>query len=96
MFDKMKELMEMKRQADKIKRELDAMTIESSDVRGIKIVINGSQVIQSLAIEEGLIDQANIKRLEEDLKRAINAAIHKSQTIVAQKMRHVLPGFPGL
>ena len=32
MFDKMKELMEMKKQADRIKRELDASTVEVNEV----------------------------------------------------------------
>ena len=97
MFDKMKELMEMKKQADQIKRELDAITIEYNDVRSIKIVINGSQDIKSLEIEEGLLNPANKKRLESDLLRSINGAVKKSQQMAAQKMKNLLPGgFPGL
>src|SRR3989338_8987280 len=39
MFDKMKALMEMKKQAEGLKRELDSVNIEVSEGRGIKIVI---------------------------------------------------------
>ena len=96
MFDKMKQLMEMKKQADEIKRELDACQIESNDVRGIKIKINGSQNIQSIEIDENLLKAENKTRFEADLARSFNAAIKKSQTVVAQKMKHMLPGgFPG-
>ena len=46
MLDKVKQMFEMKKQADQLKKALDAITVESSDVRGIKIVMNGSQTIQ--------------------------------------------------
>ncbi len=97
MFDKMKELMEMKRQADQIKKELDALVIEYTDVRNIKVVINGSQDVKSIEIEDALVNPANKKRLETDLTRSLNAAIKKSQTAAAQKMKNLMPGgFPGL
>ena len=99
MFDKMKQLMEFKKQADQIKRELDASTIEFSDVKGIKIVINGSQNFNSLEIDENFLKPENKKRLESDLLRSLNAAVQKSQVVAAQKMKNVMPGlsgFPGL
>ena len=43
MFDKMKQLMELKKQADQIKRELDAALVDVQEVNGIKISITGSQ-----------------------------------------------------
>lgn len=97
MFDKMKELMEMKRQADQIKKELDALVIEYTDVRGVKVVINGSQDIKSLEIDDGLVNVANKKRLENDVTRSLNGAIKKSQHAAAQRMKNLMPGgFPGL
>ena len=96
MFDKMKQLMEMKKQADQIKRELDKTRIESADVRGIKIVMNGSMEVQSLEIEESLLTVVNKKNLERDLSRGINAAVRKAQMTAASKMKDMMPGFPGL
>ena len=96
MFDKMKQLMEMKKQADQIKRELEANSIESEDVRGIKIVINGAQNIKSVEIEPTLLGADNKKRLESDLLRSFNAAVRKSQNLAAEKMKTLMPGFPGL
>ena len=96
MFDKMKELMEMKKQADQIKRDLDAMIVESTDVRGIKVVVNGSQTFKSVEIEDYLVTVENKKRLEADLARALNTAVSKSQKMAAAKMKDIMPGFPGL
>ncbi len=97
MFDKMKQLMEMKQQADRLKKELDALYVESQDVKGIKIVINGSQNVKSVELDFPFLNPEDKGRLEKDLARSVNAAIVKSQHLVAQKMKHMLPGgFPGL
>ncbi|HQP10090.1 MAG TPA: YbaB/EbfC family nucleoid-associated protein [Candidatus Omnitrophota bacterium] len=93
MFDKMKELMEMKKQADRIKKDLDAATVEVTEVSGVKIVISGSQHFRSLEIDEALVNAKDKRRLEMDLLRSVNAAIRQSQNLAAQKMKAVLPGF---
>ena len=92
MFDKMKELMEMKKQADRIKRELDALTVEVNEVKGVKIVVNGSQNFQSLEIDETLVNVGDKRKLEKDLLRSVNAAVRQSQNLAAQKMKAVMPG----
>jgi DNA-binding YbaB/EbfC family protein len=96
MFDKMKELMEMKKQAERVKKELDASIVEVNEVAGVKLVINGSQNFRSIEIDEGLVATGNKKKLEEDLLRSMNAAIRKSQQLATEKMRAVMPGLPGM
>jgi DNA-binding YbaB/EbfC family protein len=95
MFDKMKQLMEMKKQADRIKKELDSSTVEANE-SGIKIVMTGSQTVQSVQIEESSLKPENKARFERDLARAVNVAVKKSQNLAAEKMKEVMPGFPGL
>lgn len=92
MLDKFKQLMEMKKQADKIKKELEAVTVEVSEVNGIKMVLTGVQTFRSVEIDESLLTPANKSRFEADLLRSINAAIKKSQNVAAQKMASVMPG----
>lgn len=96
MFDKMKQLMEMKRQADQIKKELDAVVVENNDVSGIKIVINGAQKFKSIQIDESLLQSGNKLKLENDLLRGLNGAVKQSQNVAAQKMKDIMPGFPGM
>ncbi len=93
MFDKMKQLVELKKQADKIKKELDAATVEVNEVRGIKVVVTGAQNFRSIEIDTDLLNAENKGRFENDLLRSVNAAIKKSQAIAAQKMAAVMPGF---
>ena len=97
MLDKIKQLMEVKKQAEGLKRELDGTTIEVNDVRGIKITVNGSQRFQSIEVDTEMLGADNKKRLEGDLLRSINNAVGKSQALAAQKMKDLTGlNIPGL
>ncbi len=97
MFDKVKELMELKKKADQLKKELEGITIEVNDVRPIKIKINGAQIFQSIEIDESLLSASQKNRIQMDLLRSVNSAVKKSQQAAANKMKN-MPGLniPGL
>ena len=97
MFDQVKKVMEMKKQADLLKKELEATIIEVQETRGIKVVINGAQIFQSIDIEEGLLSTGNKNRIQMDLLKNMNTAVKRSQQAAANKMKS-MPGFnlPGL
>ena len=96
MLDKVKQMMELKKQADRIKRELDSISVDIQEVNGIKITITGSQNFQAVEIDAAHLSPENKKRLEGDLLRSMNAAIKKSQMTAAQKMKDVMPDLPGM
>jgi len=97
MIDQVKKIMEMKKQADILKKELEATIIEVQETRGIKLVVNGAQIFQSIDIEEGLLNAGNKNRIQMDLLKAMNTAVKRSQQAAANKMKN-MPGFnlPGL
>ena len=97
MLYQVKKLMEMKKQADILKKELEATVIEVQETRGIKVVVNGAQIFQSIDIEEGLLNAGNKNRIQMDLLRSMNTAVKRSQQAAANKMKN-MPGFnmPGL
>ena len=90
MLDKMKELWEMKRQMDEIKKELDAVTLESED-NYVRVGISGSQEIKSVFIKVEL-PSADKAKLEASLAETINRAVKQSQKAAAEKMSK-LSGF---
>ena len=96
MLDQMKQLMEMKKQADRIKKELDMVSVDINEVKGISIQITGSQNFRFIRIDEEFLKPEHKARLEKDLLRSINAAVKKSQTTAAQKMAGSMPNIPGL
>ena len=95
MFDKLKELMELKRQAEELKQQLEAQTVEVSE-GGIKIVITGAQNFKIIEIDPSLLQPENKKGFENDLLRSLNLAVKKSQNLVLEKMQDMtglnLPG----
>jgi DNA-binding protein YbaB len=97
MFDQMKKLMELKQQADKLKKELEKIVIEYNEVRGIKIKLNGAQMFQSVEVEDSWLDPKQRVRFQTEMVKAINMAIKKSQKEAAMQMQKA-GGFniPGL
>ena len=96
MFDKMKQLMEMQKKMQEMKRQLENTVFEVDSSNGmVKIAMNGSQEIKEVRI------QANLKEiessvLEDSVKDAVSKAIKRSQAVAAEKMKDVtglsLPG----
>lgn len=86
MLDKMKQMMELKQRADQLKRELDGITVDVSDVPGIRISISGSQEFRSVEIAPDLLGADKKSDLERQLLRGLNAAVKKAQQTAAQRM----------
>ncbi|MBP7215969.1 MAG: YbaB/EbfC family nucleoid-associated protein [Candidatus Omnitrophica bacterium] len=97
MFDKMKQLMEMQKSMQEMKRQLEAAVfeVESSD-RLVKITMTGTQQVQQVSIQ-GELPTVQKLNLEKSIKDAYNKAIKRSQEIAAEKMKGIT-GFniPGL
>jgi len=96
MFDKMKQLMEMQKKMQEVKRELESATFDSLSVDGlIKITMNGAQEVKEVSIQTDL-KTADKSVFEKAVKDAYNRAIKRSHDLAAEKMRNVtglnLPG----
>lgn len=96
MFDKIKGIMEMQKKMQDIKRQLDALTFEEKSPDGtVTVAMNGSQEVRSVTIAE---PSSGLKKdvLERQFKDTFNAAIKRSHSLAAQKMKDVtgmnLPG----
>lgn len=88
MFDKMKDLYNLKKQADAMKKEMEQIFVEYED-KGVKIVVRGDNHIEKFEVNG-----------EEDkrLKDVVNDALKEVQKKVAKKMKGQLSdlGIPGL
>ena len=87
MFDQGKKLLQMQKMAKDIKKKLANIHIEA-EVEGVIVVINGEQEVISVTIPEGAT--ANPQKLAENLVKAFNKAIKKSQQIAAEEMKPVM------
>jgi nucleoid-associated protein EbfC len=96
MLDKMKQLWEMQKKMQELKRELERTSFEIKSGDGlVTIVMNGSQQVQEVKIAGGP-EGGDARRLPDAVKDAVNKAIKRSQDIAAQKMKEIsglnLPG----
>jgi len=97
MFDKMKQLMEMQKKMQEMKRELDSTYFDILSSDGlVKVTMNGAQEVREIILQKDA--QALEKTvLEKSLKDAYNRAIKRSQVIAAEKMKHITGmNIPGL
>ena len=86
MFNKLKQLKDLKSQANQIKSQLSEETTEI-EKNGIKILINGNQEIIYCKIEnQDFFNPEKSQELESALKEAINHAIQEAQKLMAKKM----------
>jgi nucleoid-associated protein EbfC len=97
MFDKMKQLMEMQKKMQELKRLLDETTFEVTSGDGlVTVAMSGSQEVVKFAInkELGQVSKADLEKMTKDV---YNKAVKRSQEIAASKMKEVT-GFnlPGL
>ncbi len=93
MFDKAKDLYKLQKQAREIKKKLKNTHIEAEQ-DGVVVTINGEQEVVKITISDDAL--SNKKALEENIEKALNKAIKKSQQIGAEMMKDVMGGFPGL
>jgi len=95
MFEKIKDIYGLQKQAKLVKKELKNTHIEA-EVDGIIVIVDGEQEIISITFPEN--DNTNLKRLGESAVKAMNKAIKKSQQIAAEKMKPIMGGLniPGM
>ncbi len=96
MFDKMKQLMEMQKSMQELKRQLDKTCFDVLSSDGlIKINMNGAQKVTSVQINAELanLDKALLERAISDV---YNRALKEVQAIAAAKLKNIsglnLPG----
>ena len=90
MLDKAKKMWEMQAKAKAVQKELRAMEFVGEELGGrIKVVVNGEQKVESIAIDEALFTPSEKTSVERFLKQAMSSAVSKSQQTAANKMKEV-------
>ena len=89
MFQKMKDLYNMQKQAKAIKKELASIHIEA-EVDGVVAVVSAEQEVISLEIPDDLVALEKKQRLQKAILDSIKKAMKKAQEIAAEKMKGVM------
>jgi DNA-binding YbaB/EbfC family protein len=85
--DQLKQMRELKAQAEAMQKQLSAIVVEADAGHGaVKVSINGSQKILSVKIDPKVIDPNKPEKLENLVVQAINDGIVKAQKTAAKQM----------
>ncbi|MFA6553202.1 MAG: YbaB/EbfC family nucleoid-associated protein [Patescibacteria group bacterium] len=98
MFDKIKQLKELRDQAKQMKEMLSQESVVGEGGSGkVTIVMDGNQEVLSASVDPSLFQTESKEKLEQYIREATNDAIKKVQRVMAQKMQS-MPGFnlPGM
>ena len=93
----MKQLMEMQKKMQEMKRELENTSFDVLSSDGlVKVTMTGAQEVKNIAIQ-GELTSLDKLALEKSIKDAYNRSVKRSHEIAAQKMKDI-SGFniPGL
>jgi len=88
MFDKIKDMWELKKKAEELKKQLDVLKFSSED-KISKVEVNASLEILSVEIK----DITDKNSLEKSLKENMNKALKNAQTEAAKKAMSMGIGF---
>lgn len=91
MFDKVKQIYQLQKQAKQIKKELANIHIEATE-DGVVVTVNGEMELVSVVIPADL----SAEKAGSAVVIAGNKAIKKAQTIAAEKMKAVMGDMQGL
>lgn len=86
MFNKLKQVKDMRDKAKKLQNMLAEETVEASAAWGkVKVVMDGNQTVQSVDIDPEMLSDR--RKLEDAMKEAYNDAVKKAQKMMVDKMR---------
>ena len=88
MFEKIKQLKELRDQAQTMKHALAQETVQADSHHGqISVVMDGNQEVLAVNINPEQLDLDKKSDLENGIKDAVNDAVKKSQRAMAQKIQ---------
>lgn len=97
-MNKFKDMYQLQKQAKQIKKKLQNTHIEA-EVEGVLVTIDGQQEVVDVKISDD--EMQNKKKLEQNLVKALNKGIKRSQQYGAEEMKDVMGdmgmgGLPGM
>lgn len=97
MFDQMKDLYKMQKEAKAVKKELANIHIEA-EVNGVIVVVAADQEFISVDIPDELMTVDAKQKLSESIIKAHAKASKKAQSVAGEKMKGLMGGMglPGM
>lgn len=97
MFDQMKDLYKMQKEAKSIKKELSNIHIEA-EVNGVVVVVAADQELISVTIPDEMMNPESKHKVSDSIVKAHEKAMKKAQAVASEKMKGIMGGMglPGM
>lgn len=97
MFNQMKQLMEMKKKAEELQKQLAAMKVERSNSSGtLRVTVNGAQQVETITLDPVWMGVDKKDALEKSLVTTLNDALNEAQKKSAAQAASLMQGLKGL
>ncbi len=94
MFDKMKQLQQMKEQMDALKERLNDISVKG-ECQGVTVVSNGNRKIIEVIIPKELVASGDNEEIAELVLLATNQALDNAENLNETEMRGMAGGLMG-
>lgn len=94
MFDKMKQLQQMKEQMDAAKDRLDHISVKG-ECQGVTVISSGNRKIKEVIIPQELYQRASNDEVAELVLMATNQALENAESVFESEMRGMAGGLMG-
>jgi len=94
MFDKIKQLQQMKQQMDTAKERLNSISVKG-EYQGVTVVANGNKKITEVIISKEAYERNDREALAELVLTATNSAVAQAENVFESEMRTVAGGMMG-
>ncbi len=97
MFDKMKQLYDMQKKAKELQRQMESIRVEKASRDGLlRVTVNGTQKIETIAIDPSYLAASRQADLEALLRDLINDSFADIQQKTSAQAAELMKGIPGL
>ena len=90
-LDQLKQLQDLKSKMDDVKGKLDSITVTEEN-QYVKVTVNGNRKVTAIEIKQ----QMDNAELERQLLTVVNEALVKSDSVMQNEMKGIMPNIPGL
>jgi DNA-binding YbaB/EbfC family protein len=99
MLDMIKQARDLQKKMKKIEKRVGKAEITANAGGGmVTVVVNGKLQVRRVTIEPSLVEQGDVRMIQDLVTSAVNAAIQKAQEMMAEEMKAATGGMnlPGM
>ncbi len=94
MFDRIKQLQEMKQKMDEVKERLDNTTVKG-EAEGVTVISTGNRKIKEVVISQELAATGDVEQIGDLVTIATNRALESAERLAEREMQSVAGGMLG-